>query len=200
MLNTSSPEFAEYGSVLEGDFTELLKYLGKTTVPKVGNLYVRDEDAMHSVPGFGKIQEAVFGNSPIEGGYCNGNNRMLNCMEFHSCPEVDVAVTDLILLLARPCDVHDEILNSKDVRAFEVKAGEAVVLYPYVLHFSPCMKNGQPFRCGIFLTQGTNQDLKKKPSYPLLWKENKWLFAHKDTVQAKSGAYIGIEGENIEIL
>jgi hypothetical protein len=51
----------------------------------------------------------------------------------------------------------------------------------------------------IFLTKGTNLDLKTPSSDPCLWKENKWLYAHKDAPQAKLGAHIGILGTNIEI-
>lgn len=42
-------------------------------------------------------------------------------------------------------------------------------------------------------------DLESIPKDNALWKINKWLFAHEDSSQAKNGAYIGIEGENIEI-
>lgn len=189
----------KYGYVLDHDFSDLISYLETTPIPSSGNLYVRDDPKMHSLPGFAYLQEKVFGLGEMESGYCNGNNKKLNCLEFHACPEVDLALEDLVLLLALPSDIENGKLNSSKVKAFSIKKGEAVVLPPYVLHFSPCMKDNVPFRCGIFLSQGTNQDLEVKPNDPMLWKQNKWLLAHPEAKQASLGAYVGIEGENIEI-
>ena len=188
---------AEYGYYLEGDFSDIFRYLSTTPIPEEGNLYVRDSEDMHAFSGFARIREEVFGLGEMESGYVNGNNKKLNCLEAHSCPEVDLAVNDQILLLALPRDIQDGKIDSKKVIAVHLKAGEVVVLRPYVLHFSPCMVDNKPFRCGIFLSAGTNRDLASKPSNPLLWKENKWLYAHPESNQAKLGAYIGITGENI---
>ena len=199
MLNSTSKEFLEYGYKLEGDFSDLLEKLKSTPVPETGNIYVRDDESFHNCPSFLRIEEEIYGLNKAEIGYCNGNNKLLNCLEYHTCPEVDIALNDLILLLARPCDIKNGVIDSKDVKAFYIKAGEAVVLYPYTLHFSPCIVDNVPFRCQIILSDHTNEDLDVKPNDPKLWKRNKWLYAHKDTNQAKLGAYVGIIGENIEI-
>ena len=188
---------AEYGYYLEGDFSDIFRYLSTTPIPEKGNLYVRDSEDMHAFSGFKRIREEVFGGAEMESGYVNGNNKKLNCLESHDCPEVDLAVNDQIVFLALPSDIHDGKIDSKDAIAIYMKAGDVVVLRPGVLHFSPCMVNNEPFRCGIFLTAGTNRDLTEKPSNPLLWKENKLLYAHPESDQAKLGAYIGITGENI---
>ena len=187
----------EYGYYLKGDFSDIFRYLSTTPIPEEGNVYVRDSEDMHAFSGFKSIQNEVFGGEEMQSGYVNGNNKRLNCLEAHNCPEVDLAVNDQILLLALPKDIHDGKIDSKNVIAVHLKAGDAVVLNPYVLHFSPCMVNNEPFRCGIFLIAGTNRDLEKKSDDPLLWKENKWLYAHPESQQAKLGAYIGITGENI---
>lgn len=194
-------DIKEYGYFLDIDTTDIVSYLHeKAMFPKENNLYVRDEDAFHDVAGVSKIQEQVFGLGDMEAGYCNGYNHLLNCMEYHACPEVDVAGDDLILLLALPKDIENGYLDSKKVKAFFLKRGQALVLYPYTLHFSPCRIKKDGFRCGIFLSDKTNIDLLNKPEDPRLWKVNKWLLAHPDTKQAKAGAYIGIKGENIDIL
>lgn len=194
-------DIKEYGYFLDLDTTDIVSYLHeKAMFPKENNLYVRDEDALHDVAGVSKIKERVFGLGDMEAGYCNGYNHLLNCMEYHACPEVDVAGDDLILLLALPKDIENGCLDSKKVKAFFLKRGQALVLYPYTLHFSPCRIKEDGFRCGIFLADKTNMDLLNKPEDPRLWKVNKWLLAHPDTKQAKEGAYIGIKGENIDIL
>ena len=199
MLRISDPEFLEYGYKLEGNLSDSLELLKKSPIPNEGNIYVRDDEAFHSLKSFKFIKNKVYGEADIEFGYCNGNNTKLNCLEWHNCPEVDIAVNDLVLLLALPKNIHDGVVDSKDVKAFLVKAGEAVVLHPYVMHFSPCKFNGVPFQCGIVLTNHTNEDLDEEPIDKMLWKRNKWLLAHEESNQAKLDAYIGIKGTNIEI-
>jgi hypothetical protein len=201
MRSVTTSEFEPYGYLLEGDWSEVVSYLLEhTPLPKEGNVYCRDDEAFGQLKASQIIREKVFGLGQMESGYCNGNNTKLNCMEYHACPEVDVAATDLILILALPSDVKDGKLDSSRCKAFYVKKGQAVVLRPYVLHFSPCKAEGKPFYSSVYLAQGTNRDLEKKPNDPLLWKENKWLLAHPESKQAGMGAYIGITGENTEIL
>lgn len=200
ILSVSDKEFLEYGYLLDIDTTEIVKYLkNKSKMPSEGNIYVRKDIDMHSLKGINKIHEDVYGLNDIEVGYCNGFNSYLNCMEYHNCPEVDIAADDLILLLAKPSDIHDGILSSNDVKAFLLKKGEAVCLLPYTMHFSPCKLSDNGFRCAIILTDKTNMDLTSVPSDKKLWKVNKWLLAHEDTKQASMGAYIGIVGENIKV-
>ncbi len=198
--SVTDPDFQDYGYVLSFNTDEIVSYLKeKAVMPKENNIYVRDDKDMKSLSGIDKIHEKVYGLGDIEVGYCNGYNSLLNCMEYHTCPEVDIAADDLVLLLARPKDLKDGILDSKDVKAFLVKKGEAVCLYPYTMHFSPCKLSDNGFRCAIILSDKTNMDLDKKADNKALWKVNKWLLAHKDSKQATLGAYVGIVGENIKV-
>ncbi len=198
--SVTDPEFQDYGYVLSFNTDEIVSYLKeKAVMPKENNIYVRDDKDMKSLSGIDEIHEKVYGLGDIEVGYCNGYNSLLNCMEYHTCPEVDIAADDLVLLLARPKDLKDGILDSKDVKAFLVKKGEAVCLYPYTMHFSPCKLSDNGFRCAIILSDKTNMDLDKKVDDKALWKVNKWLLAHKDSKQATLGAYVGIAGENIKV-
>ena len=200
MLTTKSSSFKKYGYVLEGDFSDVVEFLKKKApMPLEKTLYVRDDVLMHDLKSFSQIKEEVFGLSPMESGYCNGYNSKLNCLEYHASCEVNVAMNDLVLLLATPKDIKDGVIDSKDVKAFKIKKGQAIVLYPYILHFAPCQVTSKGFKCAVFLPDGTNRELEVKPSDKRLWKENKWLFAHQDTIQAKNGAYIGIVGDNIEV-
>lgn len=200
ILNVTDKEFKDYGYVLNIDTKDIVDYLNnKSKMPLENNIYVRDDIDMHSLNNIDYIKEYIYGLGDIEVGYCNGFNSLLNCMEYHTCPEVNIAANDLVLLLAKQDDVHDGILNSRDVKAFLVKKGEAVVLNPYTLHFSPCKLSKDGFRCAIILTDKTNSDLEGERSDLKLWKVNKWLLAYKDSKQASLGAYIGIEGENIKV-
>lgn len=200
ILSVTDPSFKEYGSVLNIDSSDIVAYLkNQARMPEENNLYVRDDLLMHSLKGIDEIKESVYGLSDIEVGYCNGYNSFLNCMEYHTCPEVDIAADDLVLLLAAQKDIHEGILDSKDVKAFLLKKGETVILNPYTLHFSPCKLSEDGFRCAIILTDKTNMDLETLPKEKTLWKVNKWLLAHKESKQASSGAYIGIIGDNLKV-
>ena len=201
--SVSSPSFKKYGYVLENiDTTEVVSYLKeKAKMPEVGkNLYVRDETPMHQLKCIDELKETIYGGSDIEVGYCNGYNSLLNCLEYHTCPEVNVAAEDLVLLLATQDDIVDGFLDSTIIKAFLVKKGEAIVVNPYVFHYSPCKLSDDGFHCLVILSDKTNMDFEEKPKFDQkLWKVNKWLFAHKDTKEANNGAYIGIVGENIKV-
>jgi hypothetical protein len=199
-IDVHAASFAPYGRVLDYDTAEAVAYLEtKTPMPKEKNLYVRDDEAFRQLPIMAELQEAVYGTLPLEAGYCNGYNSLLNCLEYHSCPEVDIAGSDLVLHLALQNDVKAGQIDSKDVRAFFVKKGTAVLLYPGVFHFSPCKLSLSGFKCAIILSAHTNEPLDEKAHDPRLWMKNKWLFAHPDSLQASKGAYIGIKGANIEV-
>ncbi len=200
ILNIDDPSFAEYGEVLDLDASDFVSYLhDKSQMPKEGNIYVRDDEDMARLKGVNEIKEKVYGLSDIEVGYCNGFNSLLNCMEYHACPEVDIAGDDLVLILGNKDDIVDGIIDSSTLKTFYVKKGTAVILYPYTLHFSPCKVDANGFRCVIILSDKTNMDLPFASKDKKLWKVNKWLYAHKDSNQANLGAYIGIKGENIKI-
>lgn len=202
MTISSEEELKEYGYFLSLDTHEIISYLeNKSKFPKENNIYVRDDKDFHLVSGIEEIKEKVFGNADIEVGYCNGFNTKLNCLEYHVCPEVDIAGDDLILLLALQKDIDKNgLLDSKKVKAFKIKKGQAFVLYPYALHFSPCRLTDRGFKCAIVLTDKTNMDLESKPIDNKLFKVNKWLLAHKEAKQVSLGAYVGITGDNIDIL
>ncbi len=200
ILSVTDPLFKEYGTVLDIDSSEIVAYLkNKAKMPNENNIYVRDDSSMHSLKGIEEIKERVYGLGDIEVGYCNGYNSLLNCMEYHACPEVDIAADDLVLLLARKEDIVEGKLDSKDVKAFLLRKGESVILAPYTLHFSPCKLSEDGFRCAIILSDKTNMDLESAPKDKTLWKVNKWLLAHKDSKQASLGAYIGIIGDNLKV-
>ncbi len=198
--SVTDPEFSRYGKLLDLKTEDIVAYLhNHAKMPQNGNVYVRNDESIKVLRGISQIKEEIYGLADIETGYCNGYNSLLNCLEYHACPEVDVAGDDLVLLLAAQDDVHDGFLDSKDVEAFLLKKGQAVCLYPYTFHFSPCKLSDDGFRCLIVLGDKTNMDLEETPKDKKLWKVNKWLFAHKDTVQASSGAYVGILGENLKV-
>ena len=89
ILKVTDAEFKTYGKVLEGyDMTDLLKAMEHAPLPLDEGLKIADE-----------MKERAYGGLEIQIGYCNGNNKKLNAVEYHRSSELDIAVDDLILLL-----------------------------------------------------------------------------------------------------
>ena len=157
---------------------------------------------------------------PIQIGYCNGHNSKLNALEYHRDSEINIAATDMILMLGLLTDVNDDYTyDTSNVKAFRVPAGTAVEVYSTTLHYAPCGIDGKGFQVAVVLPKGTNYPLKSKHiridnktastsnkntgssninEDALLAAVNKWLIGHAEGGLDDS-AYIGLKGENIEI-
>lgn len=204
--SVSDKEFERYGRIVDGyDIKELISNLiEKTYAPNDAVDYFPSVEVLENTPAMKEYSDNLYGGMPIQIGYCNGTNTMLNCLEYHRDSEIDVAATDCILLLASQQDCMNEMLDTSKVEAFLCPAGTAVELYATTLHYAPCSaKKGEQFKVGIVLPKYTNTD---KPNIVIkneedkrLFARNKWLIAHKDASEVSKGAVIGISGENIDI-
>ena len=198
--------FREYGKVVSGyDFSELVDYMEhETSVPEEGNIYRASVPELESFAVCERLSKGFYGEMPIQIGYCNGRNSTLNGLEYHIGSEIDIAVTDLVLLVGRLHDVADGQYKSEDVEAFFVPKGMALQLYETTLHFAPCKTEAEGFRCIVILPRGTNEPLENdKDRYgdKLLFARNKWLLAHPERKPLmEKGAWPGIVGENIEVM
>ena len=97
--NVTDASFRKYGKVLEGyDFSALLKEMKHTPVPD-DVVYVPSVEELEALDVAKALQNKGFGGIPIEIGYCNGHNKKLNAVEYHRSSEINVAVTDLVLLI-----------------------------------------------------------------------------------------------------
>lgn len=196
-------EFRPYGRVLEGyDVSEMIPVMEKTPLPEGQVIYEPSLKEMEELEAAGAFREKGFGGLPIQIGFCNGYNCMLNALEYHRSSEIDIAVTELILLVGRQQDItEDYTYDTSKVQAFSVPAGTAVELYATTLHYAPCRAEGKGFRCVIILPRDTNTELEREPGDRgedrLMTAKNKWLVAHEDA--QIEGAFCGLKGENISI-
>lgn len=203
----TDPSFLRYGKILPfSEFMGYAHYLEKKThIPETLNLYVADDPNIHSTLPKNQLLDEIFGDIPLEYGYVNGNNSHLNALEFHPSPEINIAITPLVLMLGHTDDMHNHIYDVELLEAFLIPAGYALVIYPTTLHFSPCKVSDEGFKCGVILPYGTNmafisEEEKIKHQDPLLFKTNKWLLAHPENQKLlELGAYPGLKGKNIEI-
>ena len=198
----TDPAFRKYGQVLEGyDFTGLIKEMKHTPVPE-DVIYVPSVEELEALDIMKDLQNKGYGGLPVQIGYCNGHNKKLNAVEYHRNSEINVAVTDLVLLIGHQQDIEpDHTYDTSKIEAFLVPAGTGIEVYATTLHYAPCHVNEGGFQCVVVLPKGTNTDLtfptEKTGEDSLMTAKNKWLIAHED---AKiEGAFNGLKGENITI-
>jgi len=204
MYTVFDKAFAPYGKVLEGyDFAELLNMLETTTdKPADKVIYTPSDAAMEKLSIFTDLQDRLFGGMPIQIGYCNGTNAKLNCFEYHRGSEALVAGDELVLIVAKLQDIEDGKLDTGKAEIFVVPKGVGVLCYETTLHYAPARAQGS-FRAIIVLPRETNTgkpDITPgNPEDAWLLARNKWLLAHPDSPEAKNGAYVGLNGKNIDI-
>ena len=201
------PAFAPYGRIVQGlDCSELLDTLRRTTdKPADRVIYVPSCGALEALPAAKVLSDSVYGGMPVQIGYCNGTNTKLNCLEYHRDSEVNIVGDEIVFLVARQQDIQGGQLSTAKVEAFRAPAGTAVEFYATTLHYAPCDgARGAGFRVAVILPRGTNTEKPvlevRRAEDTLLWARNKWLLAHADTDEAKQGAFVGLLGQNIDIL
>lgn len=194
--------FRKYGKVLKGyDFSALLRAMRHTPVPE-DVVYVPSCEEMESLDVAKELQNKGFGGLPIQIGYCNGHNKKLNAVEYHRNSEINVAVTDLVLLLGCQQDIEEDFTyDTSKIEAFLVPAGTAIEIYGTTLHYAPCNTEDSGFQCVVVLPEGTNTErtfpVKEAGEEKLMTAKNKWLIGHEKA--AIEGAFNGLKGENIQI-
>ena len=106
--NVNDIEFKKYGRVLNNyDVKELLNKMEATPLPE-GVIYEPSIKELENLDVAKEFKNREFGGLDIQIGYCNGNNYMLNAVEYHRTSEINIAVTDLILLLGLEQDIEDD--------------------------------------------------------------------------------------------
>ncbi len=205
IYSVSDHAFKPYGKVLTGFDTAALVAAMKTIpMPESGTAYEPGIEVLEACGIFNEMRDRAYGGMPIQIGMCWGYNTKLNCLEYHRDSEVNVGETDFVLLLAKEDEIEDGMLDTAKVKAFRVPAGTAVEVYGTTLHYAPCQTTEAGFRVAVVLPEGTNTE---KPVFEAKSEEdtwltarNKWLLAHPDSSEAKTGAHIGLTGKNIDIL
>ncbi len=200
------PEYKRYGQIVSGmeeTVAELLEGLIKTPLPE-GTGYVPTDPELQELPAAQEISDHLFGGMPVQIGWCNGHNTKLNCLEYHRDSEFNLGTEDFILLLARQDEIESGILNTDKVKAFRVPAGVLVEVFATTLHYAPChCDQNKGFRVMVALPWLTNTErpvmMNKTTEDELMTARNKWLLAHSESDEAKSGAKIGLSGINIDI-
>lgn len=202
IYEVTDPRFKKYGRVVKGvDFTSLIEAMENTPVPD-GVEYEPSVEVLEAAPAMAEIQKKCFGELPIQIGYCNGHNVMLNAVEYHRSSEINVAATDAVLMLGCQQDITEDFTyDTSLMEAFKVPKGVAVELYATTLHYAPCSCQDEGFKVSVVLPKDTNLPLEDKHADcedKLITAKNKWLIGHAEG-GLDAGAHIGLVGKNLNL-
>lgn len=199
-------EFSAYGRVLSGyDFSDLIAFAeSNTEIPENGNVYVPSVPEMEKYPICSMVKNTIFGESEIQIGFCNGRNTTYNGFEYHKSPEINIAVTDFMLVLGHSYEIENNTYKIEQAKVFFVPNGTAIEMFGTTLHLSPCRTRDEGFKDIVILPKGTNTPLENKTitddESKLLLQKNKWVIAHPGREPLiRQGAVAGVIGENKEL-
>lgn len=196
--------FRPYGGVVrEFDGARLCQVLRSQTPVPEGTCYVPEADCLMALPEREALERHILGGLPVQMGWCNGHNTVLNCLEYHRSSEWNIGASSFILLLGKQEDIREGVYDTANIQAFLVPTGTLVELYATTLHYAPAQTGPDGFQVCVILPKGTNLE---KPAIantfaedPYLFAANKWLLAHRDAQEVKQGACVGLTGANIDI-
>ena len=201
LYHVESAAFETYGRVIKSlDTDAILTAAGKIENPPSGSAYVASQPEFETLAIKEDIQKDFFGTLPAQIGYCWGHNKFMNATEWHTCSEINIAVTPLVLILGHVWDIKDGTIDSSKFQAFYLPKGTAVEVYATTLHFCPCEVSEDGFGCVVALSEGTNTDLQIQPKDAKLFRKNKWIICHeKNEALLARGVVPGITGINYKI-
>ncbi len=201
IYDVNSEEFSSYGRIIKGlDIDEIVSIAKTIEKPVSGSSYTPGVDAFQKLSIAEKIRIDFFGEMDTQIGYCWGNNNLFNATEWHTSSEINIAVTDLVIIVGHLWDVKNNKIDTSLFKAFYVPVGTVLECYATTLHYGPCEVKKDGFGWVVALPKGTNTPLEGSYDDKLLWAKNKWMISHvenKDLI--KEGAVAGVTGKNFEI-
>lgn len=203
IYKVTDERFKAYGKVVKDiDFSDMVRVLKEETPIPEDVAYVPGLEALESLPAMKELTRKVYGEMPIQIGYCNGHNSLLNALEYHRSSEINVAATDAILLVGKEQDITEDFTyDTSLVEAFLLSEGMAVEMYATTLHYAPCGVDGAGFQVAIILPKGTNLDLEESHQGGEdghLTAKNKWLLGHPEG-GLPEGSPMGLIGKNLSV-
>lgn len=213
ILSVEDDAFAKYGRVLKGyDVSPWISFMEQeTTIPEDGNVYIASVPEMERMAVTEEIQSIVYGGMPIQVGYCNGRNTTYNGFEYHKGSEINIAVTDFMLVLGHSYEIKNNAYDVSQAQVFFVPKGTVIEMYQTTLHLSPLRVCDEGFKGIVVLPRGTNTPLEESEKQrlrkeapdreqALLLQRNKWVIAHPQREPLiRQGAHPGVTGENKEL-
>ncbi len=197
----NSEEFSSFGRIINGiDASPIIAEAKKIKNSGNGSNYEPSNEAFEKLNIAGEIKRKFFGEMKIQVGYCWGNNNTFAATEWHTSSEINIAVTDLLIIVGHIWDIKNNTIDSSKFKGFYVPAGTVLECYATTLHYGPCETQKEGFGWVVALPKDTNTPLDGEYDDKLLWAKNKWMISHVDNAELVSnGAVAGVTGINYEI-
>lgn len=148
ILKVTDEAFRQYGKVIKDlDVSDIITAMSETPCPD-DVVYEPSIESLEACKSAQSVSDSLYGGMPIQIGYCNGHNHLLNAVEYHRDSEINIAVTDLILILGKEQDItEDHTYDSSKMEAFLIPAGTTIEVYATTLHYAPCNVAASGFKC-----------------------------------------------------
>ena len=205
ILDVTSSEFKVYGNVLEGyNITGIKEYAEKNiAIPEEGNIYSPTNNGLEAFKVIKEIQADVYAGLPVEAGECAGNNTSFSAYEYHQGSEVNIVLTDVLMVLGKREQAIDGVFNAQeDAKIFYVPAGTIIEMYSATLHYSPCIVDESGFKVIVILIKGSNEPFEDdfETKNKQIVKTNKFQLVHETrTDKIADGIKVGLVGELITL-
>lgn len=200
LYTTDDKEFCKYGRVINIDNDNIVDYFSSKKEQNeiknsVKSNYITHIPNLPFDPNIEKIKHDIFGELPIQVGIVKGRNQSLTGTEYHQGSEVNIAITDCILVLGSKYDMINETIDISQMEIFYIKKGQTIEIYSSTLHYTPIETNTNGFSMLVILLEGTNTDIEFKNG-EMLCKKNKWYVCHpSQTEKIKLGFKVGLTGD-----
>ena len=108
ILKVTDEAFRQYGKVIKDiDVSDIITAMSETPCPD-DVVYEPSIESLEACKSAQSVSDSLYGGMPIQIGYCNGHNHLLNAVEYHRDSEINIAVTDLILILGKEQDITED--------------------------------------------------------------------------------------------
>lgn len=146
-----------------------------------------------------KIKTSIYGGMNIQCGIVQGMNKQLTGIEYHQGSEVNIALSDCILLLGKKADMKDDSYDTALIETFYLRKNEVIEIYSDTLHYTPIQSDDNGFALAVILLEGTNTCM--DVTLPgMLIKKNKWYITHSSQLhKIEQGCLPNLIGDLIEI-
>ena len=203
IYSVNDPEFKPYGRVVTGLEAAKQRSCRRWQPPRCRKLPTMWPRSLFCrAARMVEVSEHLFGGMPVQL-LCNGHNTKLNCLEYHRDSEFNLGTEDSSCCWPRwtTSPMASWTPQRSRLSAHRQAPWWKFTPPPCITH--PAMWTRPSFRVLVALPQGTNT---AKPEIKAdggddaqLWACNKWLLAHVESSEAAAGAYVGLEGVNIDI-
>ena len=111
IYDVTDPKFKKYGKVVTNiDFSGLVEAMQSTPLPE-GVVYEPSVAELEALPVMDELKTKFHGELDVQIGYCNGHNVMLNAVEYHRCSEINIGMTEAILIVGCQQDIRLDICS-----------------------------------------------------------------------------------------